>query len=114
LGIIASHRKSSFQLKHERRNYFIKPFHTTSIVRVSIHWLHALRINFVVRGDLNNPKFNLRESFMNRISIAIAEKLGLSIQRIGESIVETGAEGAKEVGKGAKSIAETIKKFLER
>jgi Domain of Unknown Function (DUF748) len=71
-------------------------------------------VNFVVQGDLNNPKFNLRESFMNRISIAIAEKLGLSIQRIGESIVETGAEGAKQVGKGAKSIGETIKKFLER
>jgi hypothetical protein len=71
-------------------------------------------VNFVVQGDLNNPKFNLRESFMNKISIAMAEKLGLSIQRIGGSIVETGAEGAKEVGKGAKGIGETIKKFLER
>jgi hypothetical protein len=71
-------------------------------------------VNFVVEGDLNNPKFNLRESFMNKISIAMAEKLGLSIQRIGESIVETGAEGAKEVGKSAKGIGETIKKFLQR
>jgi hypothetical protein len=71
-------------------------------------------VNFVVEGDLDNPKFNLRESFLNRISIAMAQKLGLSIQRIGESIVETGAEGAKEVGKSAKGIGETIKKFLER
>ena len=71
-------------------------------------------VNFVVQGDLNNPKFNLSESFMNKISIAMAEKLGLSIQRIGESIVETGAEGAKQVGKSAKSIGETITKFLKR
>ncbi len=68
-------------------------------------------VNFVVEGDLDNPKFNLRESFMNKISIAMAEKFGFSIRRIGESIVETGAEGAKEVGKG---IGESIKKLLER
>jgi hypothetical protein len=68
-------------------------------------------VNFVVEGDLDNPKFNLRESLMNRISISMAEKLGLSIKRIGESIVETEAEGAKEVGKG---IGESIKKLLQR
>jgi len=69
---------------------------------------------FVIEGDLDNPKFNLRESFMNKISIAMAEKLGLSIKRIGESIVETGAEGAKEVGKNVKGFGEGIKKLLER
>jgi hypothetical protein len=71
-------------------------------------------VNFVVEGDLNNPKFNLRESLMNKISIEMAEKLGLSIKRIGESIVETGAEGAKEVGKGVKGFGEGIKKIFER
>jgi hypothetical protein len=71
-------------------------------------------VNFVVEGDLNNPKFNLRESIMNKISLEMAEKLGLSIQRIGESIVETGAEGAKEVGKGVKGFGEGIKKIFER
>lgn len=68
-----------------------------------------IAVNFVVEGDLDNPKFNLRESLMNKISIAMAEKLGLSIKRIGESIVETGAEGVKEVGKG---IGEGIKKLF--
>jgi hypothetical protein len=68
-------------------------------------------VNFVVEGDLDNPKFNLRESLMNRISISMADKLGLSIKTIGKSIVETEAEGANEVGK---SIGESIKKLLER
>jgi hypothetical protein len=71
-------------------------------------------VNFILEGDLDNPKFNLRESFMNKVSIAIAEKLGLSVKRIGESIVIFGAEGAKEVGKGVKGIGESIKKLLER
>jgi hypothetical protein len=70
-----------------------------------------IAVNFVVEGDIDNPKFNLRESLMNKISIAMAEKLGLSIKRIGESIVETGAEGAKEVGKG---IGEGIKRLFGR
>ncbi len=71
-------------------------------------------VNFVVEGDLDNPKFNLRESFMEKVSIAIAEKLGFSIKRIGETIVISGAEGAKEVGKSVKGIGESIKKLLER
>ena len=41
----------------------------------------------------------------------MAGKLGLSIKRIGESIIVSGAEGAKEVGKG---IGETIKKLIGR
>ena len=69
-------------------------------------------VNFVIEGDLDNPKFNLRESLMNKISIGMAEKLGLSIQRIGESIVETGAEGAKEVGKSVQGIGEGIKRIF--
>ena len=71
-------------------------------------------VNFVVEGDLDNPKFNLRESIMQRISIAMAEKLGLSIKRIGESVVETGAEGAKEFSKDIKGVGEGIKKLFGR
>jgi uncharacterized protein involved in outer membrane biogenesis len=71
-------------------------------------------VHFILEGDLDNPKFNLRENFMQKISIAIAEKLGLSIKRIGESIVTFGAEGVKEVGKGAQGIGESIKNILKR
>jgi hypothetical protein len=73
-----------------------------------------IAVNFVVEGNIDNPKFNLRESLMNKISIGMAEKLGLSIQRIGESIVETGAEGAKEVGKSVQGIGEGIKRIFEK
>lgn len=71
-------------------------------------------VHFILEGDLDNPQFNLRESFMDKVSIAMAEKLGLSIKRMGESIVIFGAEGAKEVGKTVKGIGEGIKKILEK
>jgi hypothetical protein len=58
---------------------------------------NEIAFNFELEGDLDNPKFNIRESFIENVSIAIAGKLGLSVKRIGESIVIFGAEGAKEV-----------------
>jgi hypothetical protein len=70
-------------------------------------------INFVLEGDLDNPKFNTRERFIEKVTFAIAEKLGLSVKRIGESIVILGTEGVKEVGKGVKGIGESIKKIFE-
>ncbi len=72
-----------------------------------------ITVNFVLEGDIDNPKFNIREKFMERISIAIAEKLGLSIKKIGESIVTFGAEGVKEAGKGIKGLGEGIKDIFK-
>lgn len=71
-------------------------------------------VNFVLEGDLDNPKFSLREDFMRKVTIAMAEKLGLSVKRIGESIVVFGAEGAKEVGKEVEGIGESLRKILKR
>ena len=59
------------------------------------------------------PKMTIRGSFIEKVTIAIAETLGLSVKRIGESIVILGAEGVKEVGKGVKGIGESIKKIFE-
>ncbi len=71
-------------------------------------------VNFILEGDLDNPKFNLEENFMDKLSIAMAGKLGLSIKSIGESVVTIGAEGAKEIEKGVKGVGEGIRKLFER
>lgn len=69
--------------------------------------------NFVIEGDLDNPKFNIRESFLEKITLGLAEKLGLSVTRIGESIIVLGAEGVKHVGKGIKGIGEGLKDIFK-
>ena len=69
--------------------------------------------DFTLEGDLANPKFNLRQSFMEKLNLGIAEKLGLSVTKIGESIVILGAEGVKQVGKGIKGIGEGIKDIFK-
>ncbi len=69
-----------------------------------------LPVDFVVSGDLDNPKFNVAENFMTGLSYAIAEKLGVSVQDIGGSIFGVGTEGTKKVGEG---IGEGLKKIFK-
>lgn len=74
---------------------------------------NQIAFDFILEGDLDNPKFNLRESIVERITLGIASKLGLSVTGIGESIIEFGVEGAKQVGKGVKSIGEEIRQIFK-
>ena len=71
-------------------------------------------VTFVLEGDLDNPRFNLQNTFMQKITIALAEKLGLSVRTIGESVVVLGAEGAKQIEKSVKGIGESLKEILKR
>ncbi len=69
-----------------------------------------ITIDFVLEGDIRNPKFSLRESLLQKFTIGLAGKLGLSVARIGESII---VEGAKQVEKGVKGIGEGIQKIFK-
>ncbi len=69
-----------------------------------------LPIDFVVSGDLDNPKFNIAENFMAKLSFGIADKLGISVKDIGGSIFGVGTEGTKKVGEG---IKEGFKKIFK-
>lgn len=46
---------------------------------------------------------------MEKPTLGLAEKLGLSVTRIGESII---VEGAKQLGKGIKGMGEGIEKIF--
>jgi len=72
-----------------------------------------LPVDFVIAGDLDNPKFNIAEDFVSRLSFGIAEKLGLSVKDIGESVFGVGAEGTKKIGEGIQDIGEGIKKIFK-
>lgn len=56
-----------------------------------------IRLDFVLEGDLSNPRFSLRENLATRLSVGLANRLGLSIRGSGETI----AGGAARVVEGA-------------
>lgn len=70
----------------------------------------TITIDFVIEGDINNPKFNLRESLLEKMTLGLADKLGLSVTRIGESII---VEGAKQVEKGLGGIGKGIERLFK-
>jgi hypothetical protein len=69
--------------------------------------------DFTVEGDMDNPKFNLRESIVQKLTLGIAARLGLSVTEIGESVIVFGAEGAKQIGRGVKEIGEGIREIFQ-
>ncbi|HNT42936.1 MAG TPA: DUF748 domain-containing protein [Syntrophorhabdaceae bacterium] len=71
-------------------------------------------VDFVISGDLDNPKFNIAENFASRLSFSIAEKLGFSVKDIGESVFGLGTEGTKKIGESIEGIGEGIKKIFKR
>jgi hypothetical protein len=71
-------------------------------------------VNFTLQGDLDNPKVNIRENFVNSLSQGIASKLGLSLMGMGQSMVTVGSAGAKGVGSGVKGIGNGLKRVFSK
>jgi hypothetical protein len=47
---------------------------------------NEISLDFVLEGDLNNPRFNIRENLATRLSVGLANKLGISIIGVGEAV----------------------------
>ena len=71
---------------------------------------NEIPVAFKIRGSLDNPKFSLQEQFMASMAIALADKLGFSIQSLGEALLGTKESDRKsgidilEFGKGLQKI----------
>ena len=61
-------------------------------------------VSFVVQGNLDNPRFDLRENFVARLSEGMADKLGFSLKQIGQGMVGAGEAGVRGVGKSLKKL----------
>jgi len=72
---------------------------------------NEIEVNFILEGDMDNPKFSLRDSIVDKFSLATAGKLGLSIKDVGKSVITTGAEGVK---KGAAGIKEGLTDIFKK
>ena len=55
-------------------------------------------VNFVLEGNIDNPKFSLREDFINKIIAGITGQIGNSVKGTGELFVDN----FKSIGKGIK------------
>jgi len=75
---------------------------------------NRIKVEFHVKGNLDNPHFNLQEIFFTRIAISLAEALGFPIKVVGEDVAKDTGKGAEGLMEGVKSLEELFKKRKEK
>ena len=71
---------------------------------------HHLKVQFHVKGNIDNPQLNLRETFLTQIAIHLAEALGIPIKVVGEEILQGTLKGEKGIVEELKSLEELFRK----
>jgi len=74
---------------------------------------NQVKVPFHVKGDLEDPRFNLQETFLTQIAFSLTEALGLPIKSLGGGVGGTG-KGVEGLMEGIKSIEEMFKKKKEK
>ena len=75
---------------------------------------HQLRAKFRVKGNLDNPRFSLQETFLTQVAISLAQALGVPIHVVGEEVVQGTLSGQKGLLDELKSMERLFKKKKER
>ena len=71
---------------------------------------NRIKVQFHMKGNMDDPQFKLQESFLTRVGISMAENLGIPIKVVGETILGGSGKGAEGLVEGLKSIEELLKK----
>jgi hypothetical protein len=74
---------------------------------------NRILIKFQVKGNLNDPQFNLQEELLTRIAVSLAEVLGIPIKVVGETLMKGTGKGAEGLIEGLKSIEKLFKEKKE-
>ena len=73
-----------------------------------------IEVTFRVEGDLNDPRFQLQQSFTTAMATGLAEQLGVSVKGMGGGIVGLGQKGAGALGDTAQQLGKGLKGLFER
>lgn len=75
---------------------------------------HQVKARFHVKGNVENPKFNLQEAFLTQIAISLAQALGIPIKVVGEEVLRDTFTGEKGLTDELKSMEGLFKKKKKR
>ena len=73
---------------------------------------NTIEVNFVIEGDVSNPRFALNEAFATRIASTLAENLGVSIRGVVEGVGSLGQKGVEAAGEAAKGVGGALEQLL--
>ncbi len=76
----------------------------TLIIKLLETSKNELPLDFIVEGNLDNPRFSLQESFVRRFTVSLGRKLGVSVIETGESVIIQGGKVLKGIGSGLRDL----------
>ncbi len=74
---------------------------------------NRIQIRFDVKGNMDDPQFNLQETFLTRVAVSMAETLGIPIRVVGKTILGGAGKGGEGLIEGLKSIEKLFKRKKE-
>ena len=74
---------------------------------------NRIQIQFHVKGDMDDPQFNLQETFLIRVAVSLAEALGIPIMVVGETMIGGTGKEAEGLIEGVRSIEKLFKRKKE-
>lgn len=69
-------------------------------------------LDFVLKGDLNNPRFTLHEAFSERLAVSMAETLGVSVKGLAEGAGTLGQKGVQAAGDVVKGVEDAARQIF--
>jgi hypothetical protein len=75
---------------------------------------HRIKVQFHVKGNMDNPQFNLQETFLAQVAISFAQALGIPIKVVGEEVLHGTLKGEKGLVEGLQSIEDLFKRKKEK
>ncbi len=75
---------------------------------------HQIKVKFHVKGNMEDPQFNLQETFLTQVAISLAQALGIPIKVVGEEALQGTLKGEKGFVEGLQSLEELFKKKKEK
>ncbi len=73
---------------------------------------NKIAVNFILEGDINNPRFAINEAFATRLASGLAENLGVSIRGVAEGVGSLGQKGVQAGGEAVKGVGDALQQLF--
>jgi hypothetical protein len=74
----------------------------------------GIAVRFHLKGNVDDPRFNLQEAFLTRVALSLAEVLGIPIKVVGKTVLEGTGKGVEGLVESFKSMEKLFKKRKEK
>jgi hypothetical protein len=75
---------------------------------------HQIKVPFHVKGNMENPQFNLQEAILTQVAISLTQALEIPIKVVGEEALPSTSKREKGLVEQLQSIEEQFKKKKEK